>query len=84
MPIVSCLPLSIVGRDQDRIAEPGRLEVEQPTEAADLAIRAGAAGGAHQRLDLLDHQVAGVDVDARIRIGEPAFRFAHPPSSRES
>jgi hypothetical protein len=55
---------AVIGRDQDRVGEAGGLEVEQAAEAADLAIGAGPAGGAHQRLDLLDHQVAGIDVDA--------------------
>jgi hypothetical protein len=56
---------AVIGRDQNRVGEAGGLEVEQPAETADLAIGARPARGPHQRLDLLDHQVAGVDVDAR-------------------
>ena len=57
-----------VGRgDQDRVLEAGGLEVEQPAEAADLGVGAGAGGGAHHRLDQIDQAVAGIDVDARNR-----------------
>ena len=53
MPIVSWLPAldgdldlgadAVVGRDQDRVDEARRLEVEQAAEAADLGIGAGPA-----------------------------------------
>src|SRR5690606_28841749 len=46
-------------------------------EAADLAIGAGAARGAHMRLDLLHHGGAGVDVDPGIGIGQSVLRMAH-------
>ena len=62
---------AVIGGDQHRIDEAGGLEVEQPAEAADLAVGARPPRRAHQRLDLLDHGVAGVDVDARLGIGEP-------------
>ena len=35
---------AVVGGDQDRVAEAGRLEVEQPAEAAELGIGAGPRG----------------------------------------
>ena len=60
--------------DQHRILEAGALEVEQPAEAADFGVRAGARGRAHQRLDQVDQPVAGVDIDARVRVGEPVLR----------
>ena len=50
--------------DQQRVAEARAFEVEQPAEAADLGIRARPGGCAHQRLDQLDHAVAGIDIDA--------------------
>ena len=49
---------------------PAALQVEQAAKTADLGICAGAARGAHQRADILDHRIAGVDVDARIGIGQ--------------
>ena len=64
-------------RHQDRILEPGALEVEQPAKAADFGIRPRPARGADQRLDHVDHAVAGVDIDARLRIGQAAL-FIRP------
>ena len=90
MPIVSWLPVSmailqlgadaVVGRHQHRIGEAGGLEVEQAAEAADLAVRARPPRRAHQRLDPLDQGVAGVDVDAGLRVGEPVLPLAHRDS----
>src|SRR6202035_1896634 len=65
------------GRDQNRIGEPRGLEVEQATKAADLGVGSRAGGGAHQRLDHVDQAIAGVDVDARIRVSEAFFTVAH-------
>ena len=61
---------AVIGGHQHRIAEPRRLEVEQTAETADLGVGAGAAGGAHERPDGLDHGVAGVDVDAGLRVSQ--------------
>ena len=68
---------AVGGGDQDRILEAGRLEVEQAAEAADFGIGAGARGGAHHRLDQVDQTVAGVDIDARIRVSEAVFAVGH-------
>src|SRR6185312_487775 len=58
-----------VGRsDKDRVRKAGSLEIEQPTESANLGASAGAGGLAHQRLDQLHHAVAGVDVDTGGRV----------------
>ncbi len=54
--------------------KPAGLQVEQAAEAADLGIGADAARGAHQRLDGVDHGVAGIDVDAGIGIGQGFLR----------
>ena len=85
MPIVSMAPgldgdldlgADAVGRgDQHRVGEAGALEVEQAAEPADLRIRARPRGRPYQRLDQVDHAVAGVDVDAGIRVGEAAPRL---------
>ena len=58
---------AVGGRDQDRIGEAGRLQVEQAAEAADLGVGAAPPRGAHQRLDQIDHARAGVDVHAGLR-----------------
>ncbi len=64
-------------RHQHRVLEAGGLEVEQPAEAADLGVGAGAGGGADHRLDEIDQPVAGIDIDARIRVSEPVFAVVH-------
>ena len=61
---------AVVGRHQNRIGEAGRLQVEQPAEAADLAVGARPARSAHMRLDAPHQFVARVDVDAGIGIGQ--------------
>ena len=72
---------AVGGGDQHRVGEAGALEVEQPAEAADLGVGAGPRGRAHQRLDQLDHAVAGIDVDAGVRVGEarPVLPSANSP-----
>ena len=61
---------AVIGGDQHGIAEARRLQVEQAAEAADLGLGAGPPRRADQRLDLLDHAVAGIDVDAGFGIGQ--------------
>jgi hypothetical protein len=68
---------AVIGGYQHRVAEARGLEVEQSAEATDLAIGAGASRRPHQRLDLLDHGVAGIDVDACLGIGEAVPALAH-------
>ncbi len=58
-------------RDQDRVREPGGLQVEQAAEAADPAHHAGPVGRAYGGLDRLDEGVARIDIDPRIAIGQP-------------
>ena len=80
MPIVSCRPVSIailtlvptpsVAATRTGSVKPAALEVEKAAEAADLGVGAGPRGGAHQRLDQFHHAVAGIDVDAGLRVGE--------------
>ena len=64
-------------RHQNRVLEAGGLEVEQAAEPADFGIGAGAGGGTNHRLDEIDQTVAGVDIDARIRVSEPVFAVDH-------
>jgi hypothetical protein len=64
-------------RDQHGVLEPRALQVEQAAEPADFAVRARSCGRAHQRFDQLDHAIAGVDVDAGIRIREPVALVVH-------
>ena len=64
-------------RHQDGIGKARTLEVEQAAEAADLGIRAGPRGRPHQRLDQLDQAVAGIDIDAGVRIGQAVLALGH-------
>ena len=61
---------AVVGRHQDRVLEAGGLEIEQGAEAAEVGIRAAPPGRPRQRLDGLHQGIAGVDVDARVAIGD--------------
>ena len=67
---------AVGGGDQHRVLEARALEVEQPAEAADLGVRARPRRRLHQRLDQLHHAVAGIDIDAGLRIGEALFAHA--------
>ena len=66
---------AIICGDEDRVLEAGGLEVEQAAEAADFRVGAGTARGTDGRLDQLDHFIAGIDVDACLRVGEAALGF---------
>ena len=68
---------AVGGSDQHRILEAGGLQVEQPAEAADFGVGAGPGGGADHRLDEIDQAIAGIDIDARIRVSEPVFAINH-------
>ena len=59
---------AIVGRNEDRIDETGRLEVEQATETTDLGVGSGASRGTNRRLDRFHKGIAGIDVDARLLV----------------
>ncbi len=72
----------VIGRNQDRVREARRLQIEQSAEAADFRVGSGAARGAHQRLDLVHHGVARVDIDARLRVGQAVRQFLGHRSPR--
>ena len=55
---------AIGGRDQNRVLEARRLQIEQSAEPADFGIGAGAGGGANHRLDQVDQTISGIDIDA--------------------
>ena len=61
---------AVIRRNKDRIDETRRLEIEKAAEAADLRVGARPPRCAHQRLDFLDHGIAGIDIDARIGISD--------------
>ena len=65
-------------RDDQRILESGGLEVEQGPESPQRSLRAGAPGRLRQRLDGVDQHLAGVDVHARIGIGQTALETVTP------
>ena len=72
------LGANAIGRgDQNRILEAGRLQVEQSAETADFGLSAGSRRGADHRLDEIDQAIAGVDIDARIRISQPVPALGH-------
>jgi hypothetical protein len=60
--------------DEDRVDVARGFEVEEPAEAADDRVGAGALGGFDEGLDELDQRVARLDVDARRGVGHP-FRL---------
>jgi len=68
---------AIGGGHQNRILEARGLQVEQSAKAADFGVGAGPGGGADHRLDEIDQTIAGIDVDARIRVSEPVFAVGH-------
>ena len=71
-----------VGRgDEDRIAVARGLEVEERAEPAEPAHDARPQGAPRGGLDPLDQRVAGVDIDARVGIGE-ARLLGHGTSVR--
>ncbi len=49
---------AVVGRDQDRIAKSGGLQVEQPAEPAQVRIRARPPRGLDQRFDGMNQRIA--------------------------
>jgi hypothetical protein len=69
----------VIGGDENRIGKTRRLEIENSAEAADFGIRAGPPCCAHERLDLFDHGIAGIDIDAGPGIGEARFIFHIDP-----
>ena len=68
---------AVGGGDQDRVLEARGLEVEQPAKTADFGVGTGPRGGADHRLDEIDQTIAGIDIDARIRVSEPVFAVGH-------
>ena len=64
-------------RDEDRVAEAGRLQVEERAEAAEPAEHAGRVGRRRGGLDPLHQAVAGVDIDAGVAIGQGIALLAH-------
>ncbi len=71
---------AVGGGHQDRVLEACRLQVEQAAEAADFGVGPRPRRGANHGLDQVDQPVAGVDVDARIGIGEAVLAVGHAVS----
>jgi hypothetical protein len=63
---------AVGGGDQDRILEAAGLQIEQTAEAANRTKHALALGRFGKGSDRLHQSIAGVDIDARIAIGQPA------------
>jgi hypothetical protein len=63
---------AVGGRDQQRVAQAGRLQVEQRAKAAEPGIGAAPPRRPRQRLDGLDQGIAGVNIDARLAVAVAA------------
>jgi len=61
---------AVIGGDQQGIAKSGGLGVEEAPESPEAGVGAAARGGARQGLDGLDQGIAGIDVDARVLVGQ--------------
>jgi hypothetical protein len=61
---------TVIGGDQQRIAETGGLQVEKPAKAAESGVGAAAGRRAGKRFDGLNQGVAGIDIDARILVAQ--------------
>jgi hypothetical protein len=70
-------PDAVVRRDQQRIAVSGGLEIEEPTESAELGIGARTGGRAGKRPDRFDQRIPGVDRNPGIGISERLLRHGH-------
>ena len=72
---------AVGARDEHRIAQAARAEVEQAAERAELRQHAGRDGRVRQPLDAADDLVAGVDVDAGLLVVHSlrGLRPAAPP-----
>ena len=67
-----------VGRsNQHRIDKARGLQIEQSAKSADFSVCTRPRGGTYHRLDQVDQTVAGIDVDAGIRVGQPVFAVDH-------
>ena len=83
MPIVSWMLLSIailtlvptpsLAATRIGSVKPAALRSNRPPKPPISRVGARPPRRAHQRLDLLDHGIAGIDVDAGIRIGQMLF-----------
>ena len=65
---------AVIGGDQQGIAIARRLQVEKAAESAQLGIGPGARGRFGQRPDRLDQRIAGGNRNARVGVGQWAFR----------
>ncbi len=71
---------AVVGGDEDRIDESGRLEIEKATKAAEFGIRSRTTRRARHGLDPIHETVADVDVDAGVGVGQRFAAVGHSGS----
>ena len=64
---------AVGGRHQHRVLEPGGGQVEQPAETAQIGIGARPARRPGGGRDARHQRLAGVDIHARVFIGEAVF-----------
>ena len=70
MAILSLVPTPSVAATSTGSENPARLRSNRPPKPPISASAPAPRGGPHQRLDQLDHAVAGIDIDAGLGIGE--------------
>ena len=73
-------PDAICRGDEDRVAEPGALQVEHGAKPAQPIHHARSRGGGGGGLDPLDKRIAGVDIDAGVLVGEGVGAIGHGAS----
>ena len=73
MAILSLVPTPSVAATSTGSLKPGRLEIEQPAEAAQIGVGAGTPGGPGGGRDARHQRLARVDIHARVFISEAVF-----------
>ena len=59
------------------IGESGGLKIEEGAKTAQRRIGPGSPGGLGERLDRVHQGVAGVDIDARLGVGQAVGAITH-------
>ena len=74
--ILTLVPTPSLAATSTGSLKPARLRSNRPPKPPISASAPGPRRRPHQRLDQLDHAVAGIDIDAGLRIGEALFAHA--------
>jgi hypothetical protein len=60
---------SVIGRDQERIGKPRRLEIEKAPKSAEIGVCPRASGGLRKWRNQAHEGIARIDGNARLGIG---------------